>query len=167
MSKVHYWELSNYNDGKLIGKWFDVDGITAEDHKQDITDWLDSLPANNGYKCEEWILGDVDDIPREFVGVWDIDDAFFDLMAIADNSQLELRVFIAGLELGIPIDKIEENYIGEFDSVENLAIDFVENTGMLDDVDNNIAMYFDYEKFGRDLAMDYVENDSYYFHSSW
>lgn len=52
---------------------------------------------------------------------------------------------------------------GRFDSDTDLAYDYVENAGVLDGVPLNLQNYFDYEKFGRDLAMDFSEDGGYYF----
>ena len=163
MTRIHYWELSNYHSGKLIGQWFDLDGLTYEEHITELTNWLESLPANDGYKCEEWIVGDVEDVPAHCVGEWSIDPEFFTLMEVINNSYYDAEVFHAGVALGIAIDNIEDSYQGKHDNDEALAEDYCESTGMLDDIPDNLKCYFDMEAFGRDLAMDYMEHDGHYF----
>jgi antirestriction protein len=53
----------------------------------------------------------------------------------------------------LTMDVDEEAYLGEFDSLEDYAREYIESTGMLHDVPETIANYFDYESFGRDLQL--------------
>lgn len=48
----------------------------------------------------------------------------------------------------------EDSYAGEWDSDLSLAEDFIESTGMLDSMPDNLRSYFDTEAFTRDLMMD-------------
>jgi len=168
MMRIHYWELSNYNNGTLIGQWFDLDNKSEEDHSKELTDWVESVkPINPGYPCEEWIVGDYEDIPQEYVSEWSIDPDFFEYMEALDSSHLDAEVFQAGVSLGIPFESIEEAYHGQYDSNTELAEEYIESTGMLDGVNSNISMYFDYEAYGRDLAMDFIEEDGHYFYNNY
>lgn len=165
--RVHYWELSHYNNGQLRGKWFDLDDKTEEEHSLERQEWLDTLTEESGELCEEWIIGDTDGIPSHYVGTWDIGGDFFELMELASASYLDLEVFLIGASLGITIDSIEDAYYGQYDSDTELAYDYVDSTGMLSDVPESIQNYFDFEAFGRDLAMDFIEEDGHYFNANW
>lgn len=57
----------------------------------------------------------------------------------------------------------EDSYSGEWDSDAELADDFIESTGMLDSMPDNLRGYFNTEAFTRDLMMDYSESGGYYF----
>ena len=61
------------------------------------------------------------------------------------------------------IDGFNSKFYGYFDSDTDLAHEYIDSTGMLADVPESIANYFDYESFGRDLAYDFYESDGYYF----
>ena len=39
MANITYYELSNYNSGKLIPQTFELDGLTYEEHLSEISDW--------------------------------------------------------------------------------------------------------------------------------
>lgn len=56
-------------------------------------------------------------------------------------------------------------YRGEFCNVTELAEDYVESIGMLNDVDEDIAVYFDYKAYGRDMILggDVREHNGHYF----
>jgi len=167
MSQVHYWELSNYNGGVLIGKWFELTGKTYVEHSQEITAWMEALTKSTGELCEEWILGDVDGVPVQFYGEWSICESFFDYMEALENTTLDVEAFEAGMELGIDLDRIEESYHGEYKDDTDLAYEYVDSTGLLSEVPENIKNYFDYESFGRDLSMDFSEHNGHYFNNNW
>ena len=57
----------------------------------------------------------------------------------------------------------EDSYSGEWDNDTALTNDFIESTGMLDSMPDNLRGYFNTEAFTRDLMMDYSESGGYYF----
>lgn len=207
MAKVHYWELSNYNNHVLVGKWFDLDNMSHDEHLEEIEQWLAELSVEHiealkekkadllkdldnlsdeekvkrlrkldsikwdiehlqhvGY--EEVILGDVEEVPDRFVGEWSIDEEFFELQEAIENSHLDAEVFEAGIECGIPIDKIEDAYYGYFESDEALADEYIDS-GCMGDIPEYLENYIDTERLGRDLAMDFIEFNGHYFYANY
>lgn len=63
------------------------------------------------------------------------------------------------------INDFEENYLGDFSNDEEFMENF-DYFGFLDNVCNNVVNYIDYEKLTRDLMMDFVEIDGYYFYNN-
>jgi len=62
------------------------------------------------------------------------------------------------------ISDFEEAYAGEWNSEQEFAEDLAVNIGLLDGVDDQIQLYFDWEKWTRDLFMtDYWSYDAYIF----
>lgn len=57
----------------------------------------------------------------------------------------------------------EDAYSGEWESDAALADEFIESTGTLDSMPDNLRGYFNKEAFTRDLMMDYSESGGYYF----
>jgi antirestriction protein len=163
-SQVHYWELSNYNSGRLVGRWFDISTCSQEEHQEEINEWLHDLTIVTGELCEEWIVGDTEGVESQYVGEWSIGDGHFDMIEFMQNTHLEAEVIAAGLALGFELDSIEENYYGSFKSEEDLAYEHIDSTGMLSEVPDSIRNYFDYAAFGRDLAMDFSSFNTHYFH---
>jgi len=50
------------------------------------------------------------------------------------------------------LETFEEAYMGQYDSEEDWAVQYVEDTGMLSNV-GELAMYFDYKAFARDCQL--------------
>ncbi|EHW9922246.1 antirestriction protein ArdA, partial [Escherichia coli] len=51
-------------------------------------------------------------------------------------------------------DTFRDAWWGEADSEEAFAVEFVSDTGLLADVPETVALYFDYEAYARDLFLD-------------
>lgn len=164
MSNITYHSLSDYVGGSCITKTFQLDGLTHSDHLTEISDWLTSITArlNDGELREEWIVCDYEDVPRDYVGEYSIDESFFDLMEAINNSHLDAEVFNAGVACGFAVDDIEERYYGTFSSEAELGEEYADSCLEIPD---HIAPYFDYDKFGRELAWDFAEFGGHYFHN--
>ena len=56
-----------------------------------------------------------------------------------------------------------DRYLGEYDSMEDYAQEYIDSTGMLDNVSDTLQRYFDLEAFARDLSYDISEESGHYF----
>ena len=66
------------------------------------------------------------------------------------------------------VDDFRDAYMGQYDSEEAFAEQLVDDCGMLADVPENVARYFDMEAFARDLFMgDYYMDDGGYVFASF
>lgn len=86
-----------------------------------------------------------------------------ELLSSVDESERE--AWRAWLSNGMTpdLDTMREAYVGEYDSAEDMAQEYLDSTGMLSDVPENIARYFDLEAFARDLMYDHFESNNHYF----
>jgi len=165
--RVHYWELSNYNNGNLVGRWFDLDGVSKEDHLGEVNKWLQELTTETGSLCEEFILGDTEDLPACYVGEFGLDSELFDFISLVDDGE-EVDMLVAGLSLGIPLNRIQEAYQGQARNDEDFIREHLEETGFLNGVPDHIVGYIDWESVTRDYMInDFSEADGYYFSNNW
>ena len=61
------------------------------------------------------------------------------------------------------VDDFYDRYNGEWRSPRELAYEYVEDTGMLRDVDETVCQYFDYDLFGTHMLQEMTEVDGYLF----
>lgn len=61
------------------------------------------------------------------------------------------------------VDDFYDRYNGEWKSPRELAYEYVEDTGMLRDVDETVCQYFDYDLFGTHMLQEMTEVDGYLF----
>lgn len=66
-------------------------------------------------------------------------------------------------------ERCEGSYIGKFRNRADLAEDVVDGAGILRDVPDDVARYFDYEAYGQDLELrgDVREYNDHYFWTNY
>lgn len=173
--KIYVASLSDYNEGKLIGQWFDLTEFSSyEDFMTAISDYLEELNSNDDGTREEWAFHDSDNISRIFVSEYYINPIWWDLQEIGEET---LNAFIIycehngyqGESLNLEaFQSFSDDYIGYCDSY-NPQLDFAHQ--LIDETDliermGDLSYYFDYEAYARDLFMsDYWESEGYIFRS--
>lgn len=145
--------LASYNEGILHGKWIDLDGKTADDIQAEIDAMLAASPVPG---AEEWGAHDWEGLDfGEYPNLAEVAD-YVEMMESLDDSERDaFRAFTdnMGPHDGTSLACFREAYIGEFDSVENYAQQYINDVGLLSDVPDHIARYFDLAAFARDLVL--------------
>ena len=176
-ARVCYNSLTDYNQGNLVFKWFDLDGKTSEEHGEELAEWLAELTNNSkdGELREEWEIADTENVPNHLLnyGV----DAFIQYQEHVDV--IGKDALDAALSLGVLYWDQKQNeynhtpenllslYMGGFDSwdVPKQLAEFIDdNSGLLDEVPEDLQRYFDFESYGRDLLLNaYCEDNGHVF----
>lgn len=163
MLRIYLTNLGKYNEGQLIGEWVDLpctdDELEAVKKRIGISD----EPDENGNYYEEWFITDYEsDIEGVTVGEYDNLDELNEFAEELDNLDIDQQQAIkAFLEDGSTFNEALEGvqdgnyriYYG-CDTMEEVAMEVVEECGMLENVPENVARYFNYEAFGRDLDLE-------------
>lgn len=164
--KIYVACLSAYNNGFLHGCWIDVsEGI--EHVTECIKEILFSSPVAE--ECEEWAIHDYQGFGNYNISEsHNLEDVCSVAEFICECNDFPPKVISSLIEdYGIEgaKEKMENEYIGEFDSESDFAYHYVEETGLISEIPQSIAMYFDYEAYGKDLSIngDVFEIDGYYF----
>ena len=116
---------------------------------------------------EEWIVCDYEDIPREYVGEYDLSSDFFAYSEFLANTSFSRDIIDAGLALGIDLLKIEEAYRGTADSDEDFAEEWAESTGALNDSATWPYNCIDWGAAARELLQSFSDMDHHYFDLSY
>ena len=154
--RIYVGTYAKYNDGDLSGEWvdltdfaYDYDGFVEhcrEIHK-DEKDPEFMIPDYEGYPSSMYHEGG---LPSE--------EEFDKIIELSELDDSEKDAYAAYLELGYSDDSIEafrEHYYGKYEDDNTLGYESVEEFGM----PQNPEMYFDYDRFGRDLMYDYHYGD--------
>lgn len=153
--KIYLTNLGKYNEGELIGEWVDLPvsqeelqkvfkriGINEEYEEYFITD----------YECDFYEVGEYESI-----------DTLNEIAERLDELDEEESKVVKALmsELGYTLDEaINKINSGDYriysdcDNMTDIAYQVVEECGYLNNVSDNVACYFDYESFGRDLGIE-------------
>lgn len=151
--------------------FFYVDGIPTKGAWVDlevINGWPDVIQALDGagFKAPDEILcADAEGLARHFLSRHD----GFDLSGYIDcrddcawAAEDAKAAYIDCFGLW-DTRGFEDAYSGQWDDDLALAEDFVESTGMLNGMPDNLRCYFDTEAFARDLMLDYTASGGHYF----
>ncbi len=147
--RIYVASLSDYNSGRLHGKWIDASQTAREIHEE-IRMMLTKSKEPN---AEEWAIHD-------FEG--------FCFWKPCESESLETISRVAELigEYGEVITALvedygadeaetyyEENYQGEFESLEDWAYLMIEECGWLNNVHEQLKNYIDYMSYGEDCRL--------------
>lgn len=163
MLRIFLTNLGKYNEGQLIGEWVDLP--CTDDELEEVKEriGISDEPDENGIYYEEWFISDYEtDINDLEVGEYDNLDELNELAEDLDNlDNEELKVLQACLQDGNEFTKsLEIVQSGDYkiyyncDTMKDVAYEVVEECGYLNGVPENVARYFDYEAFGRDLDIE-------------
>lgn len=155
--KIYIASLSDYNAGVLHGAWFDLDHYDNHDDllfdiQEKVLDTSPTCPPDSDYPAEEWEIHDVEDAHSgwERMSL----EALVALNSAINEHGEAFRVWVEEMN-GDPEDvsAFEDAYEGEYNSELDYIYQYIEDTGMLDGIPDNIRNYFDYEAFARDVFM--------------
>jgi antirestriction protein len=156
--------LGCYNAGRLIGKW--IDGIDCDDLQS--AGLTDSAGRCNRCGADEFLALD----HENFLGLLDGGEPnpreCYDMaVKLDDVADYEREILTAWLSNGMEfdLDTMRECYIGEYATDEDMAQEYIDNTGLLSDVPDYLSRYFDLERYARDMMFDMFEINGHYFMS--
>lgn len=136
---------------------------------------LDTCPFCKGsgkvLSAEEYAIHDHEGFPANTVGEYSSLSEVAELvegLESCDNPEaLEAFMDAFGSDIKEALKNFEDAYCGEYKSEIDYAYEFIDSTGMLDSMPENMQCYFDYERFSRDLFMDYTMENGHVFRSDW
>lgn len=153
--KIYLTNLGKYNEGELIGEWvelpasneelqevFDRIGINEEYEEYFITD----------YECDFYKVGEYDDLDE-------LNEIAEQIEELNEEESDIVKSLISELDYTLD-EAIEKVNSGDYriyydcDDMEDVAYQVVDELGYLDNIPDNVANYFDYESFGRDLEIE-------------
>lgn len=155
MLNIFITNLGKYNEGQLIGEW-----VSLPVAKEELEKVYTRIGINAEY--EEMFISDYETDMNYEVNEYDNIDELNEMMeTIADLDESDIEALDAMMEEGYSfneaLDKVQNgDYSIYYDchDMEDVAMEIIESCGMLDGVPENIARYFDYKAYGRDLSFE-------------
>lgn len=155
MTSVFIQSLEDYNAGRIVGEWVDVEGMD----ESELQDAINKILAKSKEEvAEEW----------EFAGY----EGFYTLnlcgyssiktvitLATAINEHGEAYAIYAdyvGLRYATT-EGFEDSYYGAWDSFKDFAENLFDEC-YLSQVPESVRFYIDYDAFARDLEIDYFHD---------
>ncbi len=166
--KIHEADYNNENpavycgtnNGSINGLWIDLTTFA------DYDDFIDFCKAVHSDESDpELMFQDFEYFPREYYSESCMDRETFDkIQAYADLCERYSREAVTEyIDCGFELEDFEDRYQGAYDSEEDYAREIVDQCYDLEKM-GNLACYFDYSAFARDLFMcDYTFCGGYVF----
>lgn len=155
MMNIYLTNLGKYNEGELIGEWvelpvsheelqkvFERIGINGEYEEYFITD----------YECDFYEVGEYESLDT-------LNEIAERIEELGEEGSEVVKALMSelGYTLNEAIDKVNSGdyrIYSDCDDMTDIAYQVVEECGYLNNVPDNVARYFDYESFGRDLGIE-------------
>ena len=147
---VYVGTYGKYNEGSLCGLWIDLSNFSDYD---DFIDFCKAIHADED--DPELIFQDYEGFPRQWYGESGFDEEDFDhILEYSDMCDKHGQEAVDDyMEFHDELDNFEEAYCGEWDSEEDFARHIISECYNLEREMGDLARYFDYEAFGRELFM--------------
>ena len=142
--------LASYNSGVLHGKWIDA-AQDADDIHAEIQAMLAKSPEPI---AEDWGLHDYEGFGSVRLSEYE-DIAHVAEMAalIVEHGDLAAEVIAHTSSVDEAREMLDEQYQGAFKNLEDWAEQYMDDTGALNGLPENLRNYFDYEAFARDAEL--------------
>lgn len=143
--------------------WFNAEEVIDAGGLQDyLASILDERAAKEILNLDFEIVDTDDALTDHFYGKYGTFDwvGYAEALAVMNESWMDVDAFVAGLRLGIPVDKLEDAYVGDFRNDE----EYVEREiGTTWEIPEFIEPYIDWEAVARDNLDSFHSEDGHYF----
>ena len=160
MFRVFITNLGKYNEGELIGKWLD---LPCEDIESELASiGVSDEPDENGNYYEEYFITDFENDYNYKVGEYDsldnLNEIAEELENLDDYDREVVNAFIEnGSDIEEALDGLRDGDYMVFSNCSDMtdvACQHIEETGLLNDIPEELRNYFDYEAYGRDMSFE-------------
>lgn len=150
MLKIFITNLRAYNNGELRGQWVSLPNNNLEEI-------CNKIKIN---KYDELFISDFDtDLNihiNEFDNIFDLNEAAKEIAELNEYELLGLNAYLEiGEELEYAIEHAEDIVVyDDCVSMEDVAYQYMEETGMINSIPEELQCYFDYKKLARDIEIE-------------
>ena len=140
-----------YNSGNLRGMWVD---LSTFDYYEDFVNFCNAIHADE--EEPELMYQDGENIPDSLCSESMGEEEFNNLLKYCELcDEYNVSAVDDFLEIFSPedLDMMYESYVGVYDSKEDFAREIVSDCYDIEKMMGDLACYFDYEAFARDLFM--------------
>jgi antirestriction protein len=148
--RIYVGTYRAYNEGSLHGAWLDL-----EDY-DDIDGFWEAVNELHAKEIElygeiEPMFQDWEGIPDAFISESHLDKEVWEKwVELSETRRQVLELYLDNVNQDGTLEEAEEAYMGTFDSATDWAYEYLDDTGYLNDVPDEVKQYFDYEAWLRD-----------------
>ena len=156
---VYVGTYKKYNEGNIFGEWLTLgDYESYEEFIQACKDLHEDEEFPElmfqDWECPEELRG--------FISEVGLDENLFLLNDVEEDEEYVIAYLEYAEEITEKrIEEARDNYLGEFESYDDLGRYFVEINVV--EVPESLKYYINYEAYGRDISFDLIEAGNHYF----
>ena len=153
--RIYVGTYGKYNNGSIAGAWLSLD-----EHDTEALFYAAAKELHKNEHDPEFMFQDCEGFPRELYGESHLDERLWEWLELGHGNR---EIVTAWLEVNGGTDSfgyIKDTYVGHWESWDEYVSDYIETTGLLERVPEEVLPYFDYESYGRDLSHDYSVADA-------
>lgn len=155
---IYVGTYHKYNNGSIAGAWLNLDDYADE------SEFYDACRALHHDELDpEYMFQDFEGFPKHLYSECGNITAIYEYINFVNDSHLDQDVIDSALELDIPLESIEDAYVGSYDNDEDFAQQWAEDTGAIQSELQWPYTYIDWQLAARELMYDYNENNGHYF----
>jgi len=162
MMKIYITDLEAYNNGHLVGNWYELpmnEDLLAEAIENELQRGRDICGDEHhheeyfitDYECEYMKIDEYDSISK-------LNEIAEQVEALDDTDKKKLSYLMeqVGYDFAGAISNLEDCDIYEDVNMKQLAEQFIDE-GLFGEIPDRLSYYIDYDAVARDLEMDYNE----------
>lgn len=148
MARLYVGTYGKYNSGSIKGAWLDLEDYSNKDAFLSACRELHKDEAD-----PELMFQDYEGFPKSYYCESNIPDALWDWLELDEDDRELLAVYQDSVNQDADIDEARENFCGKFNSEEDWAANYLEDTGGLEGVPEHLRNYIDFEAYARDARL--------------
>jgi len=146
--RVYVGTYAKYNAGSIAGAWLDLEDYAD---KEAFLEACSELHKDE--EDPELMFQDFEGFPRSYYSESSISEDLWDWLDLDEDDRELLAVYQEHVNQEGGIDEARDAFQGKADTKAEWAEQFIEDCGMLQDVPDTLARYFDYEAYARDCEL--------------
>ena len=161
--KIYVGTYEKYNNGSIFGEWLTLGDYENAEEFYNACRELHADETEPEFMFQDW---DITEEFRDFISECGINENLF-LLNDLDPETAKIVLAYAEYMGELTAERIteaQEKFIGEFNTLTELAEYFIDDLGLLD-IPDDLRYYFDFEKYGESLSYDLTECGNYYFYN--
>lgn len=145
--RVYVGTYAKYNNGSIQGAWLDLEDYSSMDEFMVACHELHSDESD-----PELMFQDFEGIPSGMASESHIDSNLWDWINLDDDDKALLTVYRDNIDQEGTLENAQDAFMGTYSSPEDWAEEFLNDSGMLDAMPDDLKGYFDYSSYARDCG---------------
>lgn len=153
--RLYVGTYHKYNCGSIAGAWLDLDDYTDADEFYEACAELHADEHD-----PEFMFQDFEGFPESMYGESYLHPLLFEFAKLDDDDRQMIFAYCDAFgEVPDDLATVADRYCGRADNFEDWVYELADDTGLLNNVPEHIARYFDWRAYANSLSYDYTTTD--------